>query len=642
MATEIIEVVLKTDGAVDNATEVKDKIEDIGDEAEKSGKKVDKSAKKSKKSLGVLKKGAKGVGTAVKGIGTAMKLAGIGLLVSVVAGFFSVLSENQKVVDAINTVMNVFQLVFNAVTTAITDAYNSVKDATGGFDALKNVIKGLLTIAITPLKLAFLTLKGSIESLNVAYQGLFGDEESIKKARESLEETNKSIEKVVADVKEAGTLVKDNIGEAFDEVGTLVSAVSDEIKKIEPDKILESAKAMTELKNNSEVAVAVQAGLVEEYDRSAEKLRQIRDEERNTITDRIKANNDLLLTLDDMEESMLKQADLQIASAQANVLANDSIENQVALIDALNNRKGVLAQVEGLRSEQKANDLALDKERLDLTNSQNEAESLLSIERERFNAEQITDEQLKLQKLEEILAREKEMELERLESKKLAYVEGTQAYVDAQIELDAKKEEFRQAEVVLEGQKVASLKGISETEAKLEEDKRKSKYETLDAVTNIAGAETKIGKALLIFKQVMQLKESIMDALDIKKTVKKAISKTAINTAEGVGETAKIGFPQNIPALIGYGVQASSIISAMKKATKGAGGGLSVPNIKSSAPASAPKLPDFNIVGSSGTNQLAEAIGGQSQTPIKAYVTSTDISSQQELDNTIRGGAEVV
>ena len=642
MATEIIEVVLKTDGAVDNATEVKDKIKDIGNEAEKSGKKVDESAKKSKKSLGVVKKGAKGVGTAIKGIGTAMKLAGIGLLVSVVAGFFNVLSENQKVVDAINTVMNVFQLVFNAVNTAITDAYNSVKDATGGFDALKNVIKGLLTIAITPLKLAFLTLKGNIEALNVAYQSLFGDEESIKKAKESLEETNKSIEKVVADVKEAGTLVKDNIGEAFNEVGTLVTAVSDEIKKIEPDKILESAKAMTELKNNSEIAVAVQSGLVEEYDRSAEKLRQIRDEERNTIADRIKANNDLLQTLDDMEEAMTKQADLQIASAQANFNANKSLENEVALIDALNNKKGVLAQVEGLRSEQKANDLALDKERLDLTNSQNEAESLLSIERERFNAEQITDEQLKLQALEDILAREKQMEIERLESKKLAYVEGTQAYVDAQIELDAKKEEFRQAEVLLEGQKVASLKGIAETETKLEEDKRKSKYETLDAVTNIAGAETKIGKALLVFKQVMQLKESIMDALDIKKTVKKAVSKTAIATAEGVGQTAKIGFPQNIPALIGYGVQASSIISAMKTATKGAGGGLSVPSVKTSATTTAPKLPDFNIVGNSGTNQLAEAIGGQSKTPIKAYVTSTDISSQQELDNTIRGGAEVV
>ena len=82
---------------------------------------------------------------------------------------------------------------------------------------------------------------------------------------------------------------------------------------------------------------------MEKYDRQAEQLRQIRDEERNSISDRKEANDNLLKTLDEMEISMLKQADAQVAAAQANVAANNSIENQVALIDALSNKQGVLA-----------------------------------------------------------------------------------------------------------------------------------------------------------------------------------------------------------------------------------------------------------------------------------------------------------
>ena len=49
---------------------------------------------------------------------------------------------------------------------------------------------------------------------------------------------------------------------------------------------------------------------------------------------------------------MIAQADLQVSAAAANLKLNNSIENQVALIDALANKEAVLAQVEGFRSEQ--------------------------------------------------------------------------------------------------------------------------------------------------------------------------------------------------------------------------------------------------------------------------------------------------
>ena len=64
-----------------------------------------------------------------------------------------------------------------------------------------------------------------------------------------------------------------------------------------------------------------------------------------------------------------------------------------------------------------------------------------------------------------------------------------------------------------------------------------------------------------------------------------------------------------------------------------AGGG-SAPTMESVPPA-------FNIVGASGTNQLADAIGGQTQQPTKAYVVASDVSTAQELDRNIIEGASI-
>jgi hypothetical protein len=54
---------------------------------------------------------------------------------------------------------------------------------------------------------------------------------------------------------------------------------------------------------------------------------------------------------------MLAQADAQVRAAQLEANKNKNTETAVALIEAQANRVGVLAQIEGLRSEQLANDL---------------------------------------------------------------------------------------------------------------------------------------------------------------------------------------------------------------------------------------------------------------------------------------------
>ena len=63
----------------------------------------------------------------------------------------------------------------------------------------------------------------------------------------------------------------------------------------------------------------------------------------------------------------------------------------------------------------------------------------------------------------------------------------------------------------------------------------------------------------------------------------------------------------------------------------GGGGGGAIPAMP----------PAFNIVGQSDTNQLADAIGGQTQQPVQAFVVSSEVTTAQELDRNIIDGASI-
>jgi hypothetical protein len=166
-----------------------------------------------------------------------------------------------------------------------------------------------------------------------------------------------------------------------------------------------------------------------------------------------------------------------------------------------------------------------------------------------------------------------------------------------------------------------------------------------------------MGKAALIAKQLMAAQELLIDLGAIKSKATKAIVGSQINAAEsggaiatGFSKTLSLGFPAAIPALIGYAASAVGIVSGVMAATKktksvassfgatgGGGGGGSAPSIPA-----APSLPPaFNVVGASDTNQLADAIGGQSQEPVKAYVVSGDVTSAQSMDRNIVEGASI-
>ena len=74
-----------------------------------------------------------------------------------------------------------------------------------------------------------------------------------------------------------------------------------------------------------------------------------------------------------------------------------------------------------------------------------------------------------------------------------------------------------------------------------------------------------------------------------------------------------------------------------------AGGGPQPSSTTPRPPApSTPSLPpSFNTVGASGTNQLADAIGSQTNQPIKTFVVASDVTTAQSLERNVITGATV-
>jgi len=120
----------------------------------------------------------------------------------------------------------------------------------------------------------------------------------------------------------------------------------------------------------------------------------------------------------------------------------------------------------------------------------------------------------------------------------------------------------------------------------------------------------------------------------------------AQKSAAGTGPAAAFAFPAfyatQIAAVLGAVGQAKNILTQVKGGGSASSGTPSAPSIGGSASASVPSTPPaFNIVGASSENQLAGAIGSQTQQPVKAFVVANDVTTAQSLDRNIVEGASI-
>ena len=586
--------------------------------------------KETQKSLGTLNKSTKILSAGFKGVGLAMKAAGFAIIMKVVDKLGEALMSNQTVVDAISVAFETVSIVLTKISNVFIDVFKKVSDATGGFDALQKVIGGALTIAVSTISLVIQGLVLGVKGAQLAWEESFlggKDPETIKELNLSITETRENLAKTAERIKNAGKDIATNFVEALGEVGSLaegvVEATSQAIEEIDLKQAISDGKRLANSKKNFERLAQEQTRLVEKYDLQAEQQRQIRDDESKSIDERVAANNRLGEILLKQNEAEKKTVESRINALQQEeklkgtsiALSNEIFELQTEMI-------AIDAKVAGFSSEQQTNINSLKKEGLEITNGLAESESNLGVERKRFNAEQIEDELLKLEKLKEIEELFQEQEVVRLQSIVDNANFGTQSKVDAQIALDQFMEESRTTSLTREGDISKAKIEIAKKEQQAKSASLNGYASALSSISSIIGEETAKGKALAVASSLVNTYAAITGQLKAFSGVPVPGFAIAQAIATGVAGFASV----------------KKIISVKVPNSSGS-------NVSGGSTPSAPAVPSlppaFNVVGQSSTNQLASAIGGQSQQPQRAYVVSGDVTSAQEMERNIVTGASI-
>ena len=322
---------------------------------------------------------------------------------------------------------------------------------------------------------------------------------------------------------------------------------------------------------------------------------------------------------------MLENANIVLKAAEVAFARNGSLENEIALITAKNEVMAVEATIEGFRSEKLANDLALDRERVELINTEAESVSNLGFEKRKFDAEQEENDIIRIEKLRKINEEEKIAQETRLQGIIDEANIGTQAKVDAEIALNEFLESNYQERIGLETELKDAT--VSANDAKLA-----SQLNFLNSVSSVTSSldglfkeGSRAAKVAALTTIAINTATGLIQGLDI-------AQKSAKLAGPGAAFAFPIFYASQVAAVLGAASQAKGILSSSSSSS-----GSSVGGVSSSAPPSATQFesqaPEFNIVGTSGVNQIADVVS--SQAPIKAFVVANDVTTAQALDRNI-------
>tara|TARA_R110002126_G_scaffold119709_6_gene260761 strand:+ start:1119 stop:2978 length:1860 start_codon:yes stop_codon:yes gene_type:complete len=582
-------------------------VEDFGADGEKAVKGVGESSKTAKKGVSKLDLG-------FKGLGLSMKAAGIGLIVSAFLFLKEALMSNQEVVDVMNVTFQTLNILTKQFTDIVVDNVKVLYKAAQNFESLGKVIKGVVDIGLFPMRHALLNLERGFLATQLAWEKSFfgdGDEAKIKQLQEDISGVSLEINELEDGLVESAKSVVDNFGGALSEInefgkvytGSFINQFN-KLSDISISSAIDQANNLVQLKKNADLARVANRGLIEDYDRQAEQQRKIRDNDLNSISDRIAANNKLKENLEEQRLLMLENVASIEAEAQAQFNLTGKDEDRLKLLEAKNEVKAVEAQIEGFMSEQESNRVALLKEKMELDFVNDELTAARQSEQRAFLLEMEEGDIRRLQNTLDNLEIENTAEVKRLTEKRNLFKLGTQAYINANNEL------------------LTYQQTNANQQTKIEKDLQKSKQDALKgALSNVAslvGTSSKFGKSIAI-AQAIQDTYAGADKAFAQGGIFGAISGAAI-IAAGLMNVKKI---------------VATKTPAPPAGLRG-GASPSVPTPSIPSPTT-PNIPDFSILGTSGTNQLASALGEQA--PVQAFVVSQDVTTAQSLQNNIIQGA---
>jgi hypothetical protein len=511
----------------------------------------------------------------------------------------------KKDFDKVNASVEKLDKSLQNVEKDVSDISNATKSASSGLQrmgqGISKISANVKTIGLGLLVSQFDDFKEAISSSNDITDLYSNTLNTTKKAASDFG-------KVLFGCNLLGTL-KDALGSVLD--GSAIGKTKEYFQES-----FKAAQNGTELTNKAAMAAVKQAGIFEKFDRQAEIERKTRDNQLLSFNERIKASDNLKVILSEQTKSMLAQAAIQQQAKQAAFDLTGKREDEIALEESKNNVLAIRAQIQGLITEQDQGriSLLLETRQVQSDVASNEID-LLYAKEEVANTMFINDK-------DRLMA-----ERETLKAQLADYV----GYY-AQQEKLAKKGSAKRAEIEL-----AASQKLGEIQNKLSlnayqnalEDIRILEVRKESQLSYVATVGSAIGALGGLFAQGTAAAKAA------------ALSEIAINTAVGfvqgldiAQKGAKAGGPaapflmpifyaSQVAAVLGAASRAKSVLESGNISGGDSGGGVSsIPQ---------PQAPRFNVVGASGINQVAQVVG-QSQQPIKAYVVSSEVSSQQSLD----------
>ena len=586
-------------------------------EVEKLNKELNETKEVSSELGGTLDKATGGAVSKFKGLWNTLKIGvksfnslrvaiigtGIGALLIAVTSLSQAFTRSEEGQNKFSKILGIIGSVTGNLLDLFADLGESIISV---FENPKQALIDFKNLIVTNIQNRFKAILDTVGFLGSAFKKVFSGDFS----------------GALDDAKKAGNSFVDTLTGVEDTLGKVTKATSNFVTELK-----EEAKIAGQIADQRAKADKVERKLIVERAKAnrdrADLLEKAVDKEKFTIQQRI----EFLKQAGELEQEITNKeiaaAQLRLKAKQAeNALTkstkadlDEEINLKARLIDLetqrLTKQKEVTGQIIALNNEEKA--------RIKADEDANKAK-----QKEEDDAKVAKDKELA-----DLKKQIRDAEAVTEDERRALEIEKTTEHYRLLIE-QAKAQGL--STVALEEAKTKALDKLNQTTSKNEvywakltqQEKVRVVSQGLNNLSTILGEESAAGKAAAIASATISTYQSATDSY--KSLAGIPIIGPALGfAAAGVAVTA--GF--------------ANIKKIVSTKTPGGKGGGSAPSISASQP-SAPSIPPaFNVVGASSTNQLAEAIGGKSKEPVKAYVVSNDVTTAQSLDRNIVNSASI-
>ena len=622
-------IVIETKYQVKGASEVGNAYEEIGGSAESAAGSTEK-VNESIEDTGKASEGAKsGLGGLLDGF-KAIVMNPIGLVLVALVGAIKFVSEalsgsegaSNKLAQGFAYLGGFIQPLKDGVVSAFGFIVDAIKKPGEAFDSMINGIEtavnywrdNILAPYLSAWKLLGLGVFKQITKIRLAWNNLTGDVEESKELETKLKEIEDNITENQKVITDAANTIKNDV---VDAVESVVEGVSEYVKAADilGDKLSALVKEEQRLVNVRREQELQNARSLADI----EKLKVIRDDEAQSLQDRIKANEEIGIIEKARVTAAIALAEAELSTTRRNMaLKGRSTELLDLEKDKLIEIQELRSENAGIENEQVVNNTALRKEQFDkevqLIDAKRDLNAVLEEDAVKLIDAVIKAEEDKLIKLRELGLEENQIYRDIQGSLALSRQEAIKVRLDAEKEAAGIKSKLDKENA---DKTVKLATETAKQRADVERELGSQLKNFSSSLVEALGADSKKGAAI---QKATALAEIAVDTARAISSLVAASSANPLNavTAGGAGAV------QFTSGLLQIGSNIASAYALLKAPTP------QVSDASGSSPSTQQTAPDLGFEGrSSGSENFGAQV-------IRAYVTESDITTSQSTASNIQ------